>query len=130
MVAILLSGALAYRLLPVSALPEVDYPTIQVVTCYPGASPDVMALGVTAPPERQGRFYRWSERAFDRVIAAYGSTLRRVMGHQIATLLVAVATLGLTVVLYLVVPKGFFPVQDTGVIQGISDVPQFVTGAG
>ncbi len=53
MVAILLAGALAYRLLPVSALPEVDYPTIQVVTFYPGASPDVMASSVTAPLERQ-----------------------------------------------------------------------------
>jgi multidrug efflux pump len=53
MAAILLAGALAYRLLPVSALPEVDYPTIQVVTFYPGASPDVMASSVTAPLERQ-----------------------------------------------------------------------------
>ena len=53
MVAILLAGALAYRLLPVAALPQVDYPTIQVVTFYPGASPDVMASSVTAPLERQ-----------------------------------------------------------------------------
>ena len=53
MIAILLGGALAYRLLPVSALPQVDYPTIQVVTFYPGASPDVMASSVTAPLERQ-----------------------------------------------------------------------------
>src|SRR3954470_6577306 len=53
MVAILLSGILAYRLLPLSALPEVDYPTIQVVTIYPGASPDVMTSSVTAPLERQ-----------------------------------------------------------------------------
>src|SRR5262245_3860502 len=53
MVAILLGGALAYRLLPVSALPQVDYPTIQVLTFYPGASPDVMASSVTAPLERQ-----------------------------------------------------------------------------
>ena len=53
MVAILLAGALGYRLLPVSALPQVDYPTIQVVTFYPGASPDVMASTVTAPLERQ-----------------------------------------------------------------------------
>jgi multidrug efflux pump len=53
MVAILLSGAVAYRLLPLSALPEVDYPTIQVVTLYPGASPDVMTSSVTAPLERQ-----------------------------------------------------------------------------
>ena len=53
MVAILLAGAVAYRQLPVSALPQVDYPTIQVLTFYPGASPDVMASSVTAPLERQ-----------------------------------------------------------------------------
>src|SRR5437660_6823656 len=53
MVGILLAGAVAYRELPVSALPEVDYPTIQVTTFYPGASPDVMASSVTAPLERQ-----------------------------------------------------------------------------
>src|SRR5947209_279392 len=53
MIGILLAGIAAFRLLPVSALPEVDYPTIQVVTFYPGASPDVMASSVTAPLERQ-----------------------------------------------------------------------------
>lgn len=53
MVAILLAGLLAYRLLPISALPEVDYPTIQVTALYPGASPDVIASSVTAPLERQ-----------------------------------------------------------------------------
>jgi multidrug efflux pump len=79
------------------------------------------------PPERQGRFYHLSERMFDRIIAAYGRTLRWVLGHQPATLLVAVATLVLTVMLYSVVPKGFFPVQDTGVIQGISDAPQSIS---
>src|SRR5450432_4347329 len=53
MVAILLAGIVEYRVLPLSALPEVDYPTIQVVTLYPGASPDVMTSSVTAPLERQ-----------------------------------------------------------------------------
>src|SRR5262245_27826363 len=53
MAAILLAGLVAYRQLPISALPEVDYPMIQVLTFYPGASPDVMASGVTAPLERQ-----------------------------------------------------------------------------
>ena len=53
MVALLIAGVLAYRLLPISALPEVDYPTIQVTTLYPGASPDVMTSNVTAPLERQ-----------------------------------------------------------------------------
>lgn len=53
MAAILLAGAAAYKQLPVSALPQVDYPTIQVLTFYPGASPDVMASSVTAPLERQ-----------------------------------------------------------------------------
>jgi multidrug efflux pump len=79
------------------------------------------------PPERQGRAYRWSERAFDRVIAAYGRSLRWVLARQPATLAVAAATLGLTVLLYVVVPKGFFPVQDTGTIQGISEAPQTVS---
>ena len=53
MAAILLAGAVAYRQLPVSALPQVDYPTIQVMTFYPGASPDVVASAITAPLERQ-----------------------------------------------------------------------------
>ncbi|MGH8070170.1 MAG: efflux RND transporter permease subunit, partial [Candidatus Entotheonellia bacterium] len=79
------------------------------------------------PPERQGRFYHLSERLFDRIIEAYGTTLRWVLGHQPAPLLAAMATLALTVMLYMVVPKGFFPVQDTGVIQGISDAPQSIS---
>src|ERR1700751_809384 len=53
MIAILLSGMVAYRFLPLAALPEVDYPTIQVQTFYPGASPDVMTSSVTAPLEVQ-----------------------------------------------------------------------------
>jgi len=53
MIAILLTGIVAYRQLPVSALPQVDYPTIQVVTFYPGASPDVAASAITAPLERK-----------------------------------------------------------------------------
>ncbi len=53
MIAILLAGILGYRFLPVSALPEVDYPTIQVVTLYPGASPDLVTSSITAPLERQ-----------------------------------------------------------------------------
>src|SRR5436190_14280869 len=53
MVAVLLAGLVAFRVLPVSALPEIDYPTIQVVTLYPGASPDVMTSSITAPLERQ-----------------------------------------------------------------------------
>src|SRR6187401_206356 len=53
MAALLLSGILSYRLLPVSALPQVDYPTIRIITFYPGASPEVMTSSVTAPLERQ-----------------------------------------------------------------------------
>ena len=53
MIAVLIAGALGWRILPVSSLPEVDYPTIQVTTLYPGAGPDVMASAVTAPLERQ-----------------------------------------------------------------------------
>jgi multidrug efflux pump len=72
------------------------------------------------PEQQQGRFYRASERAFERMIAFYGRTLKFVLKYQTTTLIVAAATLVLTVYLYIVIPKGFFPVQDTGVIQGIS----------
>ena len=77
----------------------------------------------------QTRFYRWSERAFQKVIDFYGRTLTWVLGHQKETLFVAVATLVTTVFLYVVIPKGFFPVQDTGVILGISEAPQSVSFA-
>ena len=75
----------------------------------------------------QGRFYRAAGDVIDRMIAAYDRGLHWVLRHQPLTLLVAVATLGLTVLLYLVVPKGFFPVQDTGLIQGISEAPQSIS---
>ncbi|QXH44974.1 MdtB/MuxB family multidrug efflux RND transporter permease subunit [Pseudomonas xanthosomatis] len=74
--------------------------------------------------EEQGRFYRASGAWIDWLIKHYASALTWVLKRQPLTLLVAVATLALTVVLYLIVPKGFFPVQDTGVIQGISEAPQ------
>ena len=76
-----------------------------------------------------GPFYRATGRLFERVIERYGQALDWVLDRQGATLAVAVATLVLTVVLYLVVPKGFFPVQDTGVIQGISEAPQTISFA-
>jgi multidrug efflux pump len=77
----------------------------------------------------QGRFYRASGAVIDWMIAEYGRMLRWVLKHQPLTLLVAIGTLALTVFLYMVVPKGFFPVQDTGVIQGISEAPQSISFA-
>ena len=79
------------------------------------------------PEAQQGRFYRASERVFDRLIAFYGRTLSFVLRYQTITLLVALATLVLTVVLYIAIPKGFFPTQDTGVIQGISQARQNIS---
>ncbi len=79
------------------------------------------------PEAQQSRWYRASERAFERLIAFYGRTLKVVLQYQTITLLVAVGTLVLTVFLYIVIPKGFFPVQDTGVIQGISQAPQSIS---
>ena len=76
------------------------------------------------PKEQQGRFYRISEDAFNAVIAAYGRSLQWVLGHQTATMIIAVGTLVLTGYLAWIIPKGFFPVQDTGVILGISEAPQ------
>ncbi|AZC26862.1 MULTISPECIES: MdtB/MuxB family multidrug efflux RND transporter permease subunit [Pseudomonas] len=77
----------------------------------------------------QGRFYRASGAWIDWLIEGYGRQLQWVLRHQFLTLLVAIGTLALTVFLYLMVPKGFFPVQDTGVIQGISEAPQSVSFA-
>jgi len=79
------------------------------------------------PEAEQGRFFRASEHAFQAVIAAYGRSVQWVLRHQTATLLVAVATLGLTAYLFVMIPKGFFPVQDTGEILGISDAPQDIS---
>ena len=72
------------------------------------------------PVSQQGWFYKKSEKVFEDIIAFYGRTLRWVLGYQTITLLVAVATLVLTVFLYSEIPKGFFPTQDTGIIQGIT----------
>ena len=79
------------------------------------------------PEAEQSRFYRATGRMLDAVIARYGRMLDWVLDRQGATLAVAIAMLGLTVVLYVLVPKGFFPVQDTGVIQGVSEAPQSVS---
>ena len=79
------------------------------------------------PESQQSRWYQASERAFNRMIAFYGRTLKVVLRYQTITLMVAVATLVLTVILYIMIPKGFFPVQDTGVIQAISQAPQSIS---
>jgi multidrug efflux pump len=79
------------------------------------------------PEQQQGWFYRHSEHFFEWLINFYGRTLTVVLRHQTITLLVAIGTLVLTIYLYDVTPKGFFPVQDTGVILGISEAPQSVS---
>ena len=79
--------------------------------------------------ENKSRFYKASERAFTRTVDLYGQTLQWVLRHQPATLLVAIGTLVLTVLLYWYVPKGFFPVEDTGVIQAVSEAPQNISFA-
>ena len=81
------------------------------------------------PKEQQGRFFKASERVFENIIAFYGRTLNFVLGYQTVTLLIAAATLVLTVVLYIIIPKGFFPTQDTGEIQGISQAPATISFA-
>jgi len=86
-------------------------------------------LKAKADEKKHGRFFEASERVYDRIVKFYGRTLEWVLGRQTATLLVAVGTLGLTILLYVIAPKGFFPVQDTGVIQGISDAAQNISFA-
>jgi multidrug efflux pump len=81
------------------------------------------------PEAEEGRFYKASGRFFDRTIELYGESLNWVLDRQGATLIVAVLTMALTVALYIFIPKGFFPQQDTGVIQGISDASQDISFA-
>jgi multidrug efflux pump len=81
------------------------------------------------PESQQGRLYRLSERGFEAVIGFYGRTLTFILRHQFSTLLIAIATLVATVMLYIYIPKGFFPVQDTGVILGVSEAPQDISFA-
>ena len=84
-------------------------------------------LKAKADQKKRGRFYEASERVWERVITFYSRTLQWVLKRQRATLVVAVATLAATILLYVIVPKGFFPVQDTGVIQGISEADESVS---
>jgi multidrug efflux pump len=80
--------------------------------------------------EQQGKIFKASERIFNNIIDFYGRTLKFVLLYQRATLMIALGTLTLTVLLYILIPKGFFPVQDTGVIQGISQAaPTISPGA-
>jgi multidrug efflux pump len=91
-------------------------------------TPMMCALLLRHKPEaQQGKFYRISEHAFETVIGYYGKTLQVVLRHQTATLMVAIGTVALTGWLFWIIPKGFFPVQDTGVILGISEAPQTVS---
>ncbi|HMK87987.1 MAG TPA: efflux RND transporter permease subunit, partial [Steroidobacteraceae bacterium] len=76
---------------------------------------------------RHGRLYLAVERAFDRLLAAYTRGLDRVLAHQRATLVVFLVTVAVSVALYIAIPKGFFPQQDTGIIVGLSDAPQDIS---
>jgi multidrug efflux pump subunit AcrB len=76
---------------------------------------------------RHGRFYLWIEAGFDRMLALYTRGLDFVLRHQRPTLLTFVATVALTIVLYVLIPKGFFPQQDTGILIGLSDAPQDIS---
>ena len=79
------------------------------------------------PESQQSKFFRKSEDIFNRIIAFYGRTLQWVLRHQVETLVVAVGTLVFTVFLYIVIPKGFFPIQDTGIIQGFTQAPDSIS---
>jgi len=79
------------------------------------------------PESEQGALYRFSERVFQGIIAFYGRTLQVALRFQPVTLLIAAGTLAATIYLFLIIPKGFFPVQDTGVILGVSEAPQSIS---
>ena len=90
-------------------------------------TPMMTARIVKYDRKEKSRFYLASERVFENMIGFYGRTLKAVLNFQGITLLVALGTLLLTVWLYFIIPKGFFPVQDTGVIQGISSAPPAIS---
>ncbi len=83
----------------------------------------------SADQEKHGRIYRFSEKIFDTILSAYSRTLRLVLRHQPLTLLITIATAALSVYLYVIVPKGFFPQQDTGRIQGSIQAAQDISFA-
>jgi multidrug efflux pump len=86
-----------------------------------------MACAKLLKPEtemHENAFQRYSREGFDWIIAVYGRALTRVLDHQTFTLFIALGTFALTAALYIIIPKGFFPLQDTGVIQAISEAPQ------
>ena len=79
------------------------------------------------PESEQNRFYRWTEELFKKIIAAYGRSLKWAIRYEKITLLIAATLLVVTVVQYIEIPKGFFPTQDTGIIQGISQAPESIS---
>jgi multidrug efflux pump len=81
------------------------------------------------PVAEQNAFYRWTEERFKRIIEAYGRSLRWVQQYETPTLLVAAALLCLTVYQYIEIPKGFFPTQDTGTLQGVTQAPESISFA-
>src|SRR5262249_60904731 len=107
---------IAARLCGESALPLSA--AISVPAVAPLTPPPMLCAKLLKPvaDRRPGAFARAAERQFDNLVAFYGRTLRWVLGHQTGTLIVAIGTVALTLWLYLVVPKGLFPIQDTGVI--------------
>ncbi|MFM2475605.1 efflux RND transporter permease subunit, partial [Burkholderia cenocepacia] len=91
----------------------------------------MMAARLVKSPKgaRHGRLYRWSERAFDAIDRAYERSLDMAIGHRRITLAIFVATIAATVSLFVAMPKGFFPQQDTGLLVGISEAAQDVSFA-
>ena len=91
-------------------------------------TPMMCAKLLKRPEERkEGRLARAAEHTFERIVHAYMTSLRKILAHQPAVLLIAAVTLVLTIALYVFIPKGLFPVQDTGVILAISEAPQNVS---
>jgi len=80
-------------------------------------------------PDEASKFEQFSKKMLDRLIERYGETLKIVFNHQSLILIITVITLGMTLLLFYLIPKGFFPIQDTGIIQGISEAPQSISFA-
>src|SRR5205085_10768709 len=113
-----------FRKFAVTLAVTVLVPAVDSLTLKPMMSAKLLKR---QDPNKQSRIFKASEKMYERVIEVYGRTLKVVLMYQTTTLLVTAGTLVLTLFLYIVVPKGFFPVQDTGVILGISEAPENVS---
>jgi multidrug efflux pump len=123
---LLLMGGIIGRLFREFALTVTAAIGVSVVICLT-LTPMLCARFLQPQHKQHGRVYRTIERGFDAMIGGYRVVLDLALRHQATTLAVFLAAVALTVAMFILIPKGFFPIQDTGLIQGLSEAAQDVS---